>query len=64
MIDIHYFASVREAMQRSNEQLALPENVNKNGELIKEWEEVNMNERLDSLINHGFTKNYHFWHVE
>lgn len=34
MIEIHYFASVREAMQRSKEQLTLPEGVSTVSDLI------------------------------
>ncbi|MCG8414274.1 MAG: molybdopterin converting factor subunit 1 [Pseudomonadales bacterium] len=34
MIEIHYFASVREAMQRSKEQLALPESVTTVADLV------------------------------
>jgi len=35
MLTIHYFASVREAVERSEEQLELPENVANIGDLIE-----------------------------
>ena len=35
MLTIHYFASVREAVERSKEQLELPENVANIGDLIE-----------------------------
>ena len=35
MLTIHYFASVREAVERSEEQLELPENVANVGDLIE-----------------------------